>query len=40
MKTIDEQVSRLGLSRYDIKRMVGDGGGENEGLAQSVHAIL
>ena len=31
MKIIDKQVLRLGLSRYDIKNMVGDGGGENEG---------
>ena len=40
MQIIDKQVLRLGLSRYDIKNMVGDGGAENEGLLHGMHAIL
>ena len=40
MKVLDKQLQRLGLSRYDVVSLVGDGGGENEGLFQGMHKIL
>ena len=40
MKVLDKQLDRVGLSRYDVVAMTGDGGAENEGLAQGMHATL
>ena len=40
MKVLDKQLQRLGLSRYDVVSLVGDGGGENEGLLQGMHKLL
>ena len=40
MAVIDKQLLTLGLSRYDCVNMVGDGGGENEGQARGIHAIM
>ena len=40
MKVVDKQLLRLGLSRFDVVSMVGDGGGENEGIVHGMHAQL
>ena len=40
MKVLDKQLARVGLSRYDVVAMTGDGGSENEGLVQGMHAVL
>jgi hypothetical protein len=40
MHVVDKQLQRVGLSRYDVMSMVGDGGGENEGTPQGMHNIL
>ena len=32
MRVVDKQLARVGLMRYDVKSMVGDGGAENEGM--------
>ena len=40
MKVLDKQLDRIGLSRYDVVAMTGDGGAENEGLVQGMHATL
>ena len=40
MKVLDKQLGRIGLSRYDVVGMTGDGGAENEGLLQGMHATL
>ena len=39
LRIIEKQISRLGLTRYDLKSGTGDGGGENEG-ASRFHATL
>ena len=31
MKVLDKQLARVGLSRYDVVAMTGDGGAQNEG---------
>ena len=39
LKVIEKQISRIGLTRYDLISGTGDGGGENEG-SSGVHALL
>ena len=40
MQVVDKQLARVGLMRYDVKSMVGDGGAENEGMLKGMHVIL
>ena len=40
MAVLDKQLGRLGLSRYEMVNGTGDGGGENEGNSQGIHAIM
>ena len=40
MRVLDKQLSRVGVSRYDVVSMSGDGGGENEGAHQGIHSTL
>ena len=40
MQVVDKQLARVGLMRYDVNSMVGDGGVENEGMLKGMHTIL
>ena len=40
MRILDKQLGRVGLTRFDIASMTGDGGGENEGKVSGMHSIL
>ena len=40
MQVLDKQLGRVGLSRYDVASLSGDGGAENEGALQGIHATL
>ena len=40
MQVLDKQLSSIGLSRFDVVSMTGDGGAENEGMVNGMHALL
>ena len=40
MRILDKHLGRVGLTRFDIASMTGDGGGENEGQVSGMHSIL
>ena len=40
MRILDKHLGRVGLTRFDIASMTGDGGGENEGKVSGMHSIF
>ena len=40
MKVVDKQLARVGLMRYEVKSIVGNGGPQNEGMLKGTHATF